>query len=166
MGEKMISYKKMSLFDAPEGAVLVHGCNGQGVWGSGIAKPFKELYPRSFQEYHDFCIKALEENDKYGAIGKSKITNRENKRFVGCLITSLNYGPKKDTPDQIIAQTYLALNEFFEEFYDFGFKYTTIYSNKFNSGMFKVPWEDTEKVLKYFVEKYQVNWIVCDPDME
>lgn len=31
----MLKYEKMSLFDAPPGAILMHGCNAQGVWGRG-----------------------------------------------------------------------------------------------------------------------------------
>lgn len=162
----MISYKKMSLFDAPEGSILAHGCNAQGVWGSGIAAPFKDKYPRSWKEYNTFCLENFKADPKYGAVGRTLITHQENKRFVGCLITSLSYGRDKDTPDDIIAQTYLALDEFFQDYLAAGYNGKPIYSNKFNSGMFKVDWARTEKVLQYFVKRYDVEWVVCDPEME
>jgi len=159
----MIIYKKMSLFDAPEGSILVHGCNAQGVWGSGIAAPFKARYPRSWKEYNSYCLKALEKDPKYGAVGTTLITSQENKRFVGCLITSFSYGKDKDSVADIVAQTFLALDSLFRQAAALE---KPIYSNKFNSGMFKVDWQYTERCLKYFVNRYNVEWIVCDPEME
>lgn len=46
---------KGSLFDAPEGVVIGHGCNMKGFMGSGIARAFKELYPPMYTYYKDFC---------------------------------------------------------------------------------------------------------------
>lgn len=50
-----IKYIKGSLFDAPEGYILTHACNAQGVWGSGIAKEFKKRKPLAFKNYNLFC---------------------------------------------------------------------------------------------------------------
>ncbi|KAK2813822.1 hypothetical protein FQN50_000223 [Emmonsiellopsis sp. PD_5] len=41
--------------DAPEGAVLIHACNCQGSWGSGIAEVFKRRYPAAYLIYHAHC---------------------------------------------------------------------------------------------------------------
>lgn len=161
----MITYQKMSLFDAPEESILMHACNAQGVWGSGIAAPFKEKYPRSFTEYNKYCTQMLWNDAKYGAVGKSLITSQENKRFVGCLMTSFSYGRDRDSISDIIAQTYLALDNFFMEYHMLGHTGKPIYCNKFNSGMFKVDWKETVKVLEYFAKRHDVNFIVCDPDM-
>lgn len=156
----MITHKKMSLFDAPEGSIIVHACNAQGVWGSGIAEAFKAKYPRSFKEYNEFCMEGLKKDPAFGRVGSTLVTNQENKRFVGCLITSFDYGRNKDNPEDIIAQTYLALDALFKERDMTGHP---IYSNKFNSGMFKVDWQYTERVLRYFVKRYNLEWVVCDP---
>ena len=32
---------------------MVHGCNAQGVMGSGFAKSLKEMYPLAFKDYRD-----------------------------------------------------------------------------------------------------------------
>ncbi|KAK2751073.1 ADP-ribose 1''-phosphate phosphatase [Myotisia sp. PD_48] len=50
---------KGDLFRAPPGAALIHACNCQGNWGKGIAKEFKERYPRAFQIYRSHCQKYL-----------------------------------------------------------------------------------------------------------
>ena len=159
----MILYKKMSLFDAPEGSILAHGCNARGIWGGGIAATFRKKYPKSYVQYNTYCLEYLKTHPKYGAVGTALITREENKRFVGCLITSANYGAKVDDPEIIVAQTYLALDNLFKDSMVCVYK-TPIYCNKFNSGLFQVPWHETEKALKYFINRYKIQVTVCDPD--
>jgi O-acetyl-ADP-ribose deacetylase (regulator of RNase III) len=48
MGKEIIG----SLLDVKEG-ILVHGCNAQGVMGSGIAKAIKDTYPQAFAAYRE-----------------------------------------------------------------------------------------------------------------
>lgn len=43
--------KSGNLFDNVEHGYIVHGCNAQGVMGSGVAKIVKEKYPIAFQQY-------------------------------------------------------------------------------------------------------------------
>lgn len=47
-----IVYKVGNLLDAPEN-VIAHGCNAQGVMGSGVAKAIKDAFPQAFRFYHD-----------------------------------------------------------------------------------------------------------------
>lgn len=46
----MIEYRKGNLLGVAEG-VIVHGCNMQGVMGSGVAKQIKQKYPACFAKY-------------------------------------------------------------------------------------------------------------------
>lgn len=142
----MIKYKKGSLFDAPKETILVHACNSKGVWGSGIAAEFKKRYPAEFLRYERLC--------KYGEniLGTGPIYSN-----VGCLITSSGFGNSLDTKDEILVHTTLALNNLCER------GPGPIASNKFNSGLFKVPWEETEKILNVFVKKYNLDWTVYEP---
>lgn len=150
----MIKYKKMNLFDAPEGSVLVHACNAQGVWGSGIAVEFKKRFPYSFEIYQDKCQNEI----PFYLTGTAIHIYDDN---VVCLMTSENYGDKKDSVDKILIQTTLALKDALP-----GFINQKIYSNKFNSGLFGVLWEETEKILQYFVKRYNLDWTVCDPNLK
>lgn len=152
----------MSLFEAPERSLLVHACNGQGVWGSGIAKEFKNRFSLAHRLYREFC----EENDD--STGKSKICS-DNGYWIGNLITSKGYGTMLETEDSILVNTTLAINDLLtklnkNELSNLSLN-TEIYSNKFNSGLFRVPWEKTEKILNVFVDKYNINWIICDPNL-
>lgn len=156
----MLKYESISLFDAPEKSIIVHGCNARGVWGSGIAKEFAEKYPESRKDYKEFCNKY----DEAGFGGLSR-NHFNEKHWVGWLITSYSYGDSVDHPDIIKTQTCMALMHFCKEIMSWhpGQEKITIYSNKFNSGLFKVPWKDTENILKLVLRKFpNIEWIVCE----
>lgn len=48
----MIEYKNGDLLNVTEGIIL-HGCNGQGVMGAGVAKAIKMKYPEVFTAYKE-----------------------------------------------------------------------------------------------------------------
>lgn len=147
-------YKKMDLFDAPKGSILVHAVNAQGVWGSGIAKEFKEKFPKAFLSYE-------KESKNYGMMAEFDFCV-DNEQAIGSLFTSKNYGLRVDSPDEILVNTTLVLNGFTQYLDDNAYEDISIYSNKFNSGLFNVPWEKTEAILKVFVKRYNLNWTVCE----
>lgn len=162
----MITHKTMSLFDAPQESVIVHACNSQGVWGSGIAKPFKEKYPHSFTDYNRFCLLANEERGTAcGRAGLSSFHESEP-HWVGWIVTSHNYASQKDPVELIKINTTLALMELCKKIYmghsSEEYPSIDVYSNKFNSGLFAVPWEDSELILKTVLKDFKrINWIVC-----
>lgn len=150
--------KKMDLFDAPKGSVLVHACNAKGVWGSGIAVGFRDRFPEAYKTYQKFC-------KDFGIIGTAPVIPDKD-YSIGCLITSSGFAETLDSRDIIIVNTVLALNMFCSNEHWAHFSKRKIYSNKFNSGLFRVPWEETERILKVFVDRYDLTWVVCDPNME
>ena len=165
----MVSYQNISLFDAPTETIIVHACNSQGVWGSGIAKPFKDKYPSSFLDYNKFCMLA---NSKRGtACGRAGLStfHESEPHWVGWIVTSHNYGPLKDSPEQIKINTTLALAELCKKIYmahsSEEYPVIDVYSNKFNSGLFAVPWTDSELILTTVLKDFKrINWILCDPE--
>lgn len=46
-----IIYKNGDLFLAPQ-KVIIHGCNAQGIFGSGVAKQVKDKYRNVYEIYH------------------------------------------------------------------------------------------------------------------
>lgn len=146
-------YKKMSLFGAPKGSVLVHACNSKGVWGSGIAKDMKTRFPKAFENYNNECL-------LYPMIAEFDFT-MENEYKIASIITSKSYGNDVDSKDEILVNTSIALNELCR-YLDDNDDNDLIYSNKFNSGLFKVPWEETEKILKILVDRYHLIWTICE----
>lgn len=153
----MIIHKDMSLFDAPSGSFLVHAVNCRGVWGSGIAKEFGERFPKSYEIYRKMCKNVNDIN-----IGTACILPRENDYKVCCLFTSRGYGIEVDSPDEIRVNTALAIHGLLNMNPFTTAQQPIIYSNKFNSGFFNVPWEQTEYILDKMINQY-CQWIVCDP---
>lgn len=159
----MIIYMRMNLFDAPLGSTLVHACNGQGVWGAGIAAEFANRFPGAENQFREFCehLKHYE----VPRVGHSTLFH-ESDYVIGSIITSDNFGQNKDSVEAIKVQTAIALMDFLKTLdKSRASDNYVVYSNKFNSGLFGVPWTDTEFILKTILRAFpkQVKWIVCDP---
>lgn len=160
----MISYIKADLVTGIKDDADVyklHACNCLGKWGRGIAAAFRDHYPRDYKEYQKNCTENMSRfgdssaNLQTKVLGKSFITSNN----IICLMTSLSYYPP-DPAARIISSTSKALS-------DLGFKLPNtdihIYSNRFNSGLFHVPWEQTEALVEEFLKNYSnIKWTVCD----
>lgn len=134
---------KGDLFSAPEGSIICHACNCQGVWGSGIAKQFAKRYPEAYKVYQKIC-------ESPAALLRGQCALIETERYeIGCLFTSAGYGSKVDAEREILTNTWYAINDLLlKNIHD-----KPIYMCKINSGLFGVPWELTEKVLQTFEEQ-------------
>jgi ADP-ribose 1''-phosphate phosphatase len=150
----MLTHKKMNLFDAPELSILAHACNCRGSWGAGIALEFQKRFPKAHKTYQSAC-KEVNGQMAGGAI----LTDLENDHFVACLFTSNGYGKSVDPKDKILENTGHSVRLLLELSLNKGFP---IYSNKFNSGLFRVPWEETEAIIKPLIDQYGVEWVVCE----
>jgi ADP-ribose 1''-phosphate phosphatase len=134
----MIIYKKGDLFsNAYSDSILAHACNAKGVWGSGIAKTFKELYPDEFKIYREHCLEHLKDN--IPLVGTClRIDN------ILCLFTSHGYAETLDSEEDILRHT----QECFEGVMTLcEQKNVIIEMPKINSGRFGVAWEKTEEVI-------------------
>lgn len=152
-----IIHKKMSLFEAGPNTILAHACNAKGAWGAGIALEFKKRFPEAYKEYKYLCA------EYPNSTGDSfRIKTKTNS--ILCLITSKGYYNQLDSKEKILKNTEKALMSYCEIFENGlgGPSDKVIYSNKFNSGLFRVPWEETEAILQKIVDLYDLTWIVCD----
>lgn len=153
----MIVYKKGNLFDAPvnSSTILVHACNCEGQWGSGVAVPFRQNFPLAYEDYQQWC-----QENKYTLIGTSLICDRQEPA-VGCLFTSRSYGKNKDNVDQITSATDRAIRHMFNFLPYLGIK--EIHSPKINAGLFAVPWDKTESIInKHLALNPEITWTVWE----
>lgn len=129
---------KGNLFDAPKGSIIIHACNTRGVWGSGIAAAFAKKFPQAFAIYHDHCNR----------LGPSLIGTclliPAGDYVIGCLFTSKSYGQYVDPPAKILKSTESALKDLIRQNVDL----KPLHTCKINSGLFRVPWNDTKALLK------------------
>lgn len=83
----MIEYIKGNVFET-DCDVIVHGCNAQGIMGSGIAKQVKQLYPEAFRVYRDFCLL----NNRNASILGTIVWSIEENVIIANCITQHKYG--------------------------------------------------------------------------
>jgi ADP-ribose 1''-phosphate phosphatase len=78
---------------------------------------------------------------------------RRKKHWIVCLFTSKGYGQHVDRSEQIINSTLAALEDLKEKLADLRLdgtepSPTALYSCRFNSGLFAVPWSQTRAAIE------------------
>ena len=151
--------------------------NCEASWGAGIAKAFKDRYPKAYEDYADHC-----EEHGHSLLGQALLippletstpSNQDHngddegfhegaatapKHFVGCLYTSRAFGRKRDKPARILEVTKPAVEDLLRRIAEWnvmveaergdGEKVGEVRMCKVNSGLFGVPWEKTKEVLE------------------
>ena len=79
-----IIYKKGDLLQCEEN-IIVHGCNRQGVMGSGVAKLIKAKYPSAFDIYYE-AVKSGEH------LGSSSFAAQDDGKLIINALTQEYYG--------------------------------------------------------------------------
>lgn len=147
-----LEYKKGDFFkNLQEKAIHLHACNSQGQWGPVIARIFKNRFPKSYEAHR---LRGNKVGDGYFL--------DEDDYKVGCLITSMGYGKRKDPVPKILTHTYMAIQRLIESIED---EDILIQSPKINAGKFAVRWVLTAKVIKRACNKFpdkNINWIVWE----
>ena len=69
--------------------IIVHGCNAQGVMGSGIALQIKQKYPFAYTSYLDHCKNIISPAARLGTVDFAQVTDE---LIIANAITQLNYG--------------------------------------------------------------------------
>ena len=101
----MINYKMSNILKEHHG-IIVHGCNCRGVMGSGLALQVKRTYPQAYADY----LKMYETNHPNSLLGRSAVTQINDKLIIVSGFTQFNYGGNKD----ICYADYRAIEEVFE----------------------------------------------------
>lgn len=149
----------MSLFDAPNDCWIAHSCNIEGIWGSGVAAQLKVVSPLAFERYKNSC-----DRDYPGLLlGSFSASYFDDLFNIANLFVSSIDSRSPDLPEEILMNTTTSLYAFFKYIQ---FHNTDVYIPKLNSGVFNVPWEKTEKIVRTLSDRYNINVIVCDPNLE
>ena len=86
----MINIVEGDLFCARTGAI-VHQVNCQGVMGSGVAKKFKEVFPKTYKYYLEYVKTNNKHGDSSLMLG-DLIWTKENNFFAVCLFAQDHFG--------------------------------------------------------------------------
>lgn len=143
----MIEYVKGDLF-AEHHPFIAHGCNAQGVMGSGIAKIIREKWPECYKSYKKYC----ESNSADSMLGTVYVYTW-NTTIFNC-ITQLNYG--KDGKKYV---SYDAIDKCFENIGSNPFLFVKYYlaMPKIGAGLGGGNWEVIEAIIKHRLKDIKVK---------
>ncbi|QHS71587.1 ADP-ribose 1''-phosphate phosphatase [Saccharomyces paradoxus] len=163
-----IAYVKGNILKATSyPRILIHSCNCNGSWGGGIAYQLALRYPKAEKDYVEIC-------EKHGSalLGKCiLLPSYENSDLlICCLFTSSFGGSSHGGKQSILNYTKLSLDklkafraaggkagtneDIINDYLDGHIKYPVgeykLEMPQINSGIFGVPWKETERVLEEF----------------
>ena len=161
-----IEYRKGDMLDNMNTEdIFVHACNGQHVWGRGIAQQLRDRFPAAYAEYQEHELKIgsgfIVWTNSFDRLQSFPIHLKGYK--IGCLITSKGYGKYTDPPHEIAANTYLAVTDLIQNTLG-GRPGGIFHSPKINSGLFNTPWQLTKTEIKRACEESgkNIKWIVWE----
>lgn len=134
---------------APENSIMVHACNCRGIWGAGIARKMRDRYPEVYKA-HQAYVRRRPTTELLGnqLLGTATVDAIQwEKRFVGCLFASRDYGTRVDAPSDVLDATELAMVDLLEKIRIYNFdaspnnKITSIYMPRICTGLFGLDWQ-------------------------
>ncbi|RSL69732.1 hypothetical protein CEP54_002101 [Fusarium duplospermum] len=170
-----------SIRSIPSDTYLLHATNCLAQWGAGIAAELATVFPAACRAYKRFCNSAKanpsERWPPRSLAGRcliippqpSDVAAGAPSVHIICLFTSYGYGrpsaatgkPGRDNVARILAQTESALKDLRAQLLlEAG---VIIYSPKFNSGAFSVPWESTAEVIEKEFADWDGSWLIMAP---
>lgn len=149
-----IIYKQGSMFshEFPEDQTwyaFAHGCNAQGVMGSGVATQIKNLFPTAYQRYKEV-------HKKYGLHLGSYVDDWEGRAVVFNMITQKYYGRDKS----VVYVSYEAITECFKDLDRcaaafIGGNPPQVVMPKIGAGLANGDWNIIEKIIEENSNNFQ-----------
>lgn len=138
------------MFDGPE-LILVHGCNAQGVMGSGIAKQIRERYPKAYEEYRKFCLGVFGDvDDPLGCI----VPVQTKGRVIINAVTQRYYGRERD----IVYVSYDAVDscmKYIDKLYEGYLEPVPIGMPKIGAGLGNGHWPVIAEIIEYRANNFK-----------
>lgn len=132
---------KGNVLDIEEG-IIVHGCNGHGVMGAGIALQIKNRFPNAFEVY-------AESNLKLGSVSVAKINDR---KFIANAITQKSTGFGKQVSYDAIEECFIQVVRLHEIIQEKG-HFLPICFPMIGAGLGGGNWNVIEKIIDETVPK-------------
>ena len=142
-----LEYRKGDLFSVTEG-IIAHGCNAQGVMGSGVARIVRDNYPAAYKFYlHIHSIQGLE-------LGEVLDVQVSQDLYIANMITQEFYGRTKREV------SYDTIDECFANLMTRNMRGLTINIPKIGAGLGGGDWNVIEAIIKSNLDKYKGQKVV------
>lgn len=156
-----IVYKKGNILTLKKyPRILIHSCNTDGAWGGGIAYQLALRYPHAEQDYIDIC-----KGQGSRLLGKCALipSYGDENLLIACLFTLSFSDSMGDSKRIILENTRKSLDHLHQLLKEPNDQLAIQRSlgeyklemPKINSGIFGVPWEQTEAILREFEGKME-----------
>lgn len=143
---------KGDLLSVTEG-VIVHGCNCQGVMGSGVALAIRNKYPKAYYDYLDYCQQYSDKRSMgknlLGQVCYSWVTD---KLVIANAFTQHFYG--KDGKQYA---SYAAVEDVFQEISKNFHASTIISMPKIGCGLGGLDWKEVAPYIDYYLGNRSVT---------
>ena len=148
----MIKYIKGDLLRATEG-YIVHGCNCQGVMGSGVALAIKNKYPDAYYDYINY-VSAYTDTSIRGRnlLGDIQYTKVTDKLTIANAFTQQFYG--KDGKQYA---SYAAIEDVMQSLKDFTSLDTHIHMPRIGCGYGGLDWSEVSQYIEYYLANHNVT---------
>ena len=144
-----LEYRKGDLFSVTEG-IIAHGCNAQGVMGSGVARIVRDKYPTAYKLYlHKHTTEGLTLGDVQVA------TVSESKLYIANMITQEFYGKSGKR-----FVSYDAVDDCFANLMARNMRGLTINIPKIGAGLGGGDWNIIEAIIKSNIDNYTDQKVV------
>lgn len=150
-----IEYVKGDLLASRE-SVIAHGCNAQGVMGSGIAKAIRDMYPTAYSDYRS----TYEAQGKKLHLGQV-VTTRTLERTILNIISQEYYGRNPD----VVYVSYDAIEKAILRINEMG--YVRVGFPKIGAGLANGNWETISEIIEkasdftpvvYYIDQPAEKW--------
>lgn len=147
----MITHRTGNLFSAPIGSILIHSCNAQGVWGAGVALQVKNRYWEAYRDFRKWLQTFMGRSGN--PLGNTRLFNRHaTSHSVASMVVSHGFGSSVDPPEAILVRTAEAIHHLLIQEMAAAVRQKRLlrefHSPRINAGLFNVPWERTEAVIR------------------
>ena len=138
-----INYIKGDLLSVTEG-IIVHGCNAQGVMGSGVALAVRRKYPKAYEKYKEEIQRG------FLGLGDVQLVDVQENLFIANAITQEFYGR-----DKKLYVSYESIRECFTTVFEVarGTKVPCVSTNKIGSVRGGGDWERILQIIKESAEE-------------
>lgn len=146
----MVTIRKADLL--LEQGLLLHGCNAQGVMGSGVVRLIKQRWPEAFEAYAAFC-RSRTVQDRLGQVVFALMAHGVT---IGNCVTQEFYGKDgaKYASYDLIDDCMIKVHE-----YMLAHAVSTVYLPKIGCGLGGLHWPAVQAILEHRLHNLEV--VVC-----
>ncbi len=148
-----IEYRKGNLLNVTSG-IIAHGCNAQGVMGSGVAKGIREKFPTAYRYYRDQYTSGYQSSLGLGDVQIVSVVPKT--LYVANLITQEFYGTSGNR-----YVSYDAVDECFDNLFARNIPKQIVNIPKIGAGLGGGDWSVIESIIESRMQQYKDQVVIC-----